>query len=399
MVIEFGFPPVSEGEYYMISYNKADADRLRPIVKKLSDEGVPMWYDYGLEYGAEWRHQIAERISRAKGMIMFVTKGIFMKEDSYVLTEYDTAKFFEIPVIPVCIDIIDSKSVTPNNVSWWLDIRKLHCIEFPTGTDANRVAAEIRVALRYICPSSSLKNTEVREVAARPSAPQRTQAPVLRQSIPTIQPEPPREPAKIEPADEAPAVTGVGSCIKLGRYPQNASVPEPIEWIILSMENGQAMVISKYALDAVCYNPVHAGVTWESSYLHQWLNRDFMSQAFTAAEAARIKQVRLGNADNEQFGTTGGNAVIDRVFSLSVDEVKMYLPTSKQRVCHPTPHAVRKGAEKSEADRYGTTWWLRSPGFYGANAAAVMFDGELRAHGIGVTNSRIAVRPAMIISL
>lgn len=58
----------------------------------------------------------------------------------------------------------------------------------------------------------------------------------------------------------------------------------------------------------------------------------------------------------------------------------------------------------SEADAAAKTstgwyWWLRSPGDYHGLAAYVNFDGSVSNDGYIVSNSSVAVRPAMWISI
>ena len=53
-----GVAPAKEGLYYFVSYIAEDQDRVSEYVKLLDRSGVPVWYDYGLEYGAQWETAI-----------------------------------------------------------------------------------------------------------------------------------------------------------------------------------------------------------------------------------------------------------------------------------------------------------------------------------------------------
>ena len=77
-----GFEPTKSSKYYFVSYNSQDAKRISSIAKQLAADGMPLWYDYDLEYGAMWEQQITERIMNSEAVILFFTKGIFVKEQS-----------------------------------------------------------------------------------------------------------------------------------------------------------------------------------------------------------------------------------------------------------------------------------------------------------------------------
>ena len=65
-----GFDPTKEANYYFVSYNSGDSERLTGLLTKLNDSGIPLWYDYGLNYGdEEWRIQIGEKIDASQGLI------------------------------------------------------------------------------------------------------------------------------------------------------------------------------------------------------------------------------------------------------------------------------------------------------------------------------------------
>ena len=76
--------------------------------------------------------------------------------------------------------------------------------------------------------------------------------------------------------------------IVFGRYEQDNDLgngPEPIEWIVLDTQDGKALLLSKYGLDAVPYNDDNNSAgTWETCTLRTWLNDTFLNAAFTQEE-------------------------------------------------------------------------------------------------------------------
>ncbi|MBR4907344.1 MAG: serine/threonine protein kinase, partial [Clostridia bacterium] len=90
-----------------------------------------------------------------------------------------------------------------------------------------------------------------------------------------------------------------------------------------------------------------------------------------------------------------GNYTTDKVFLLSIKEVKKYFFIDIYRKCQGTPHCYAKGAFKH---LNACWWWLRSPGTSSARAADVGCEGTVVEGGDDV-NRQIAVRPAMWINL
>lgn len=79
----------------------------------------------------------------------------------------------------------------------------------------------------------------------------------------------------------------VGHYVSFGKYEQDNNTSngkEKIEWLVLEVKDGKALVISKYALDCKPYNTSSTNVTWETCSLRNWLNNDFINSAFSATE-------------------------------------------------------------------------------------------------------------------
>jgi len=147
MATDFGFRPVESGEYYFISYNTEDTGRVGGVARQLNSAGVPLWYDYGLEYGKEWQRQIARHIRGAKAVIMFVTRGMFFKERSYVHEEYEIAGAYKIPIYCVILDHIEAGELPDYSISWWLEIRRLHNVQQVSGESTENLSGRIRQAI------------------------------------------------------------------------------------------------------------------------------------------------------------------------------------------------------------------------------------------------------------
>ncbi len=199
----------------------------------------------------------------------------------------------------------------------------------------------------------------------------------------------------------------VGDIIEFGSYYQyDLSRKTPIKWRVLDIQDGKALLISEFLLDAHPYNKEFKEITWENSSIRHWLNNEFINEAFTQSEQNKINLTYIYNNDNVQYGTKGGNNTQDKIFLLSLDEVNKYLPNEKQRAIKVTRYAEKHGAfvcdslSCGEKGIYGNgVWWLRSPGFDQINAAVVGFDGDIYDRGWDVNCNYGAVRPALWINL
>ena len=192
-------------------------------------------------------------------------------------------------------------------------------------------------------------------------------------------------------------VAKVGDYVFFGAYEQDnntANGKENIEWLVLEVKDGKALVTSKYALDCKPYNTSYTDVTWENCTLRRWLNNDFINAAFSAEEKSMIPTVTVSADNNPDYSTNPGNTTQDQVFLLSITEANKYFSSDSARQCKPTEYAVAGGASVSSSNG-NCWWWLRSPGMYQWDAALVLNDGGVYKSGdAGVIDSH-AVRPAL----
>ena len=197
---------------------------------------------------------------------------------------------------------------------------------------------------------------------------------------------------------EHPEVAQVGDVIIFGEYEQDnktSSGKEEIEWKVLDKDtDGNLFVISVNALDCRDYHSSVAKVTWETSDIRQWLNNDFYNSAFDESQRSKIKTTTLENKDNNDYDTDGGNNTEDKIFLLSIDEAKTYMPKTIDRICNATKYAESQGSQLESLTR-SCRWWLRSPGSTQFNASFVKVDGLIFQMGVPVSIEKRSVRPAM----
>lgn len=185
----------------------------------------------------------------------------------------------------------------------------------------------------------------------------------------------------------------VGDKIIFGTYEQDnvtSNGTEEIEWLVLAKENNKILVISDKVLDAKQYNnEIKGNTTWEQCSIRKWLNDSFLNTAFSKEEMALIQSTTVSADKNPQYSTNPGNATTDKVFLLSINEVKKYFNDFHARECALTAYAKAHGA---------ALWWLRSPGSP-YSAAFVYPTGALIYNGESVKVSYGGVRPALWIDL
>ena len=184
-----------------------------------------------------------------------------------------------------------------------------------------------------------------------------------------------------------------GEFLKFGNYLQNNGYSkEPIEWLVLEVNDQETLLVSRYGLNCRRYHQENVSTTWEQCDLRKWLNHEFLKTAFSEEEQQRIKFSEVENDDNRQHGTRGGNDTRDRVFCLSLAEVERYFKNDSERRCQPTVRAKVQGAYVSNGY---CVWWLRSPGGTQEHASNVGSGGVVLPYGNRVGSIDDAVRPAL----
>ena len=195
-------------------------------------------------------------------------------------------------------------------------------------------------------------------------------------------------------------VAKAGDYVFFGAYEQDNNTSngkEDVEWLVLEVKDGKALVVSKYALDCKQYNTSNTDVTWETCTLRKWLNNDFINAAFSSYEKAMIPTVTVSADKNPDYSTNPGNATQDQVFLLSITEANKYFNSNGARQCEPTDYTVANGTWESDSGFW--CWWLRSPGYHQGRAAYVNGGGNVRESGDDVFLGNTAVRPALWINL
>ncbi len=187
---------------------------------------------------------------------------------------------------------------------------------------------------------------------------------------------------------------------------------EPIKWRVLSVDGDDAFLLADKNLDVQRYNNTDTDTTWETCTMRSWLNgygassnqegndytlSSFLNNAFTSSERQAIQMTNVVNNANPDFGTAGGNNTQDKVFLLSMDEVK----NPEYGFSSSTNSTNRRRAWNTEYSEDGGAeyWWLRSPGQNSNRASIVGSSGDVSEEGSFVDCDYDAVRPAIHLNL
>ncbi len=186
-----------------------------------------------------------------------------------------------------------------------------------------------------------------------------------------------------------PKNSAIGATVQFGKYEQDtdsANGPEPIEWIVLDIQDEQALLISKYTLDRRQYNQSYTP-TWEHSSIRKWLNESFLNIAFDENEQAVILTKKVDNSLAQGgYLANGGNDTEDKVFLLSYLESSRYFPTDESRIAPMTAYALSLRDDETEG------WWSRSPYKWHGNDY-LLETGDLGVRGFMNAKYKSGIRP------
>ena len=238
----------------------------------------------------------------------------------------------------------------------------------------------------------------------------------------------------------------VGDIITFGEFEQDNNADngkEAIEWQIIDIKSGKALIISCSVLDCKEFNEQGKSDSWEDSLIREWLNSDFYESAFSLEEKKKIKLTKVENPgicegydssgcwlisnDESKLETviassSNHKTTKDYVFLLNVDEINQYFSSNDEKKAflsiYGSEKFIKLGLEQAKnnmdidekiireyyeesAKKYGTgfcNWWLRSSGTVDGYATAVDFNG-IAGQNIEIDKKDCGIRPAMWIGI
>lgn len=171
--------------------------------------------------------------------------------------------------------------------------------------------------------------------------------------------------------------------VKFGRFNGR-----PISWIVLSEDDGNMLLLSKFALTHMPYNDVLELSTWDMCSLRKWLNNDFYFKCFNKEEQSFMVK-HLVNADTvSEHELNPGEDVEDYVHILSFKEYLDYFSSIGRNLtwkCKLLP------------DMRLRQCWVRNYGADRFRAGFIGRSGTLHEGGSAVNSPRNAVRPVIVV--
>ena len=201
-------------------------------------------------------------------------------------------------------------------------------------------------------------------------------------------------------------ITTTWDCVYYGKYLQDANsmIRESIKWRVLAVDGEDVFLVADQGVDCQAYHESNQEVTWETSTLREWLNTDFVNEAFTDKEKTALINTKVVNQDDEY----SGNDTTDKVYLLSKNEVTNLAygfeaafnsQDRTRRVTNTKYASLVQGALKADPQYGGDPWWLRTMSKENKKAVTVSWTfGTGNEQGEQV-NKSYAVRPAVHMKL
>ena len=91
-----------EGEFLFVSYKHQDIGAIAPILNRLSQRGVNVWYDKGIPGGQEWDATLEQKVRQCRFVLLFVSSASI--NSKYVRREAKYADVVDKPLLSVKLD-------------------------------------------------------------------------------------------------------------------------------------------------------------------------------------------------------------------------------------------------------------------------------------------------------
>lgn len=187
-----------------------------------------------------------------------------------------------------------------------------------------------------------------------------------------------------------------------GRYFQKNNQKEPVQWLVLDRRNGEALLLSRFALHTCGYwqgNPWQAyqdngkQLIWENSDFRKWLNGEFCQMVFSDEEQTLLLDTQIKTWEDSHEET-----LHNKIFLLSKEQAESLLLPAGERISAASEFAAFGGAYQWEGK---CCWWIlpyRDDCTGEIYLQAVLPDGKTQYHSRNVAHRDWYVRPAVRIS-
>ena len=151
---------------------------------------------------------------------------------------------------------------------------------------------------------------------------------------------------------------------------------KPISWLVLDEKGRNRLLFADECVVHMPFNKERDYTPWSHSTLRQWLNRDFLEQAFSLKERMSLLLTECDNHSDPRWSIENGADTRDKCFIFNAQELDRYLPEPADRA-------------------NGDWWWLRGHGFGKLCMQAIYNDGTLYHIGVNKNAPEMGVRPVV----
>ncbi len=196
------------------------------------------------------------------------------------------------------------------------------------------------------------------------------------------------------------AAASVGDVVTFGKFETDGNEgngEEELRWLVLNNRDDLVTLITEQSIAAMRYHFNADDTNWADCSLRAWLNGTFYTSAFELSEADFICKNYITTPTNPDFPSPSGDATVDKVYLLSLNEALHYFSNLNDRKLTCTP--------ASYPDTYtdyndNCCWWLRTPGARLQSAVGVDANGQVMTVGYDCyRNEQIGVRPVIVVDI
>ncbi len=173
---------------------------------------------------------------------------------------------------------------------------------------------------------------------------------------------------------------------------ETGDVSEPMYWRVLSVRNGEALLMADKILTNTSYDDADT-LNWKNSSLRNWMNTELMNLLFTEGEKNDILYTANVNLGNDFGEAEEEEATLDQLYLPSMEEICREEYGFSNLLVENSMSRVAKMENGTSAD-----WWLRSAGYTSEQASYVTAAGSVQYTGADKGEEK-GIRPMLRIRL
>lgn len=196
------------------------------------------------------------------------------------------------------------------------------------------------------------------------------------------------------PVINSSGTSSVWDCVYFGRYPQSADekgefLVEPIKWRVIKVSGNEIWLIADKKLDVIPFHKTLTAVSFEESFLRNWMNTTFFDTAFTEEEQEAICDSYYGKVhipskqevSNAVYGFINNSSRAALNTDYAVDRFKEEINPTDLIFVLNAPYSFGAYWLREPVDADGIPWVVRGTGF-----------GDVQHYG-SATSEIVGVRP------